>query len=265
MNIERPVEHCAVFGISTSINEAGGITYNALLSMQHRGQEGAGIAVLSPDGKLLYHKGLGLVSEVFDEIDKLPKAHIAIGHVRYSTTGSDVCANVQPFVAEYLTGRIAAAHNGNVTNAKELREQLTGRGVNFSATSDSEVVSSLIGYFCVTTGDPVQSVKRAAAMLEGAFCLVVLTGDGKLIAVRDAHGYRPLCIGENEFGMCVASESCGAECSGFNFKRNIAPGEIVVIREGKEIYSEVFLSPKDSRAGMCVFEFVYFARTDSVI
>ena len=140
-------EECAVFGISSNTLQAAGITYNALLAMQHRGQEGSGIAVV--DGNCIKcHKDVGLVSEVFanEELEKLSVGKVALGHNRYSTTGNNTIHNVQPFITEYLTGRIATVHNGNVTNAKELKDKLTKNGLHFEATSDSEVVSSLIAY-----------------------------------------------------------------------------------------------------------------------
>jgi amidophosphoribosyltransferase len=140
-------EECAVFGVSLTVDEAAGITYNGLLSLQHRGQEGAGIAV-AKNRNIACRKDLGMISEVFsgDELESLPKGRVAVGHTRYSTTGNSTKENAGPFVTEYLTGRIATAHNGNITNAKEIRDELKGHGIHFGATSDSEVISSLIAY-----------------------------------------------------------------------------------------------------------------------
>lgn len=262
---DKPNEECAVFGISINTTDAAGITYNALLAMQHRGQEGSGIAVIS-DNTILYHKNVGLVSEVFTGkvLEKLPKSTVAIGHNRYSTTGNNTIKNVQPFITEYLTGRIATVHNGNITNAKTIKDKLKTFGVHFEATSDSEVVSSLIAYYIVKSEDVLKGVVQAAALLEGSFTLIVLCGNGKMIAVRDADGYRPLCIGKNKHGISVASESCALDSCGFHFDRDIKPGEIIVIENGKTIYSKIELHKKND-SGICIFEYVYFARPDSVI
>ncbi|KAI4453073.1 amidophosphoribosyltransferase [Holotrichia oblita] len=198
MRIEDELnEECAVFGVSVTTDEAAGIAYNGLLSLQHRGQEGAGIAVTSGN-KILCHKDVGLASEVFSDktLGKLPKSRVAVGHNRYSTTGNSTKENVGPFITEYLTGRIATAHNGNITNAKEIRQKLKSFGLHFNATSDSEVVSSLIAYCITKEENALKGVIRAANNLDGAFSLVILSNDNKLIAVRDPNGYRPLCIGK---------------------------------------------------------------------
>ena len=257
-------EECAVFGASVSNGEAAGITYNALLAMQHRGQEGAGIAVARGHA-LVCHKARGLVSEVFPKevMEELPASNLAVGHVRYSTTGANTINNVQPFVTEYLTGRIATVHNGNVTNVDKIRKNLEYLGVDFEATSDTEIISALIAYKTMRGGDLVEGVIDATSQLVGAFSLIVLTGDQRLIAVRDPNGYRPLCIGRNEYGMVVASETCALDSCGFQFVRDVEPGEVVVIENGEITFSEVCL--KSDSQGLCVFEFVYFARPDSVI
>ncbi len=257
-------EECGVFGVSTHLYEAAGITYNGLLAMQHRGQEGAGIAVMKGNA-ILYHKDRGMVNEVFSRevMEKMPKSNLAVGHVRYSTTGSNTISNVQPFITEFLTGRIATVHNGNVINAKEIKHQLETCGLDFSATSDSEVISSLIAYKTVKEGSIEQGVIEAAKKLRGAFSLIVLSGNHKLVAIRDANGFRPLCIGQNEYGMAVASESCALDSCGFTFVRDIKPGELVVIEDGKVIEEKICL-PK-VKEGICIFEYVYFARPDSVI
>lgn len=266
--LEKLHEECAVFGVSlkeeSQLEEAPGICYNGLLSMQHRGQEGAGIAAARKNA-IYCHKDVGLVTEAFppEEMEKLPPSRQAIGHARYSTTGSNTVRNVQPFVTEFLTGRIATSHNGNVVNAREIREKLTPFGLDFSATSDSEVISSLIAYKALRSGDLLTGVKDACKLLVGAFSLVVLSGDGKLIAIRDPNGYRPLCLGENDSGAAVASESCALDSCGFRFVRDIQPGEAVLIENGQVVHSEICLrAPWHS---LCVFEYVYFARPDSVI
>ncbi|HOO27678.1 MAG TPA: amidophosphoribosyltransferase [Lachnospiraceae bacterium] len=257
-------EECGVFGVSTHLDEAAGITYNGLLAMQHRGQEGAGIAVIKGNA-ILYHKNTGLVNEVFskDVMEKMPKSNLAVGHVRYSTTGSNTIHNVQPFITEFLTGRLATVHNGNVINAKEIKHHLETCGLDFSATSDSEVISSLIAYKTVKEGSVEEGVVEAAKKLKGAFSLIVLSGTHKIVAIRDANGFRPLCIGKNEYGMAVASESCALDSCGFRLIRDIKPGEMVVIEDGKIIEERICL-PK-ANEGICIFEYVYFARPDSVI
>ncbi len=259
-------EECAVFGISIDTDEAVGITYNGLLAMQHRGQEGSGIAVAC-DNSIYHHKNVGLASEVFcgKMLEALPQSFVAVGHNRYSTTGSNTIKNVQPFVTEYLTGRLATVHNGNITNAKQLKETLRKLGVRFDATSDSEVVSSLIAYYTVKYDDALKGTVAAAEMLEGAFSLIVLCGNGQLIVVRDSNGYRPLCLGKNAHGYVVASESCALDCCGFDFIRDVNAGEVLLIEDGKIVNSLQLAAGKDPDAGLCIFEYIYFARPDSVI
>lgn len=259
-------EECGIFGVSSFGSEAAGITYNGLLSLQHRGQEGAGIAVAA-DNKIICHKNTGLVSEVFSgkALEKLSKGKIAVGHTRYSTTGSNTTENVGPFVTEYLTGRIATAHNGNITNARALRQELVKLGLNFNSTSDSEVVSSLIAYHIIREGDTLRGIIKAGGLMQGAFSLIIASGKNKLIALRDPNGYRPLCMGKSPLGTAVASESCALEAGGFDFIRDILPGEAVVIENGEITCAETVLTGKQENAGLCIFEYVYFARPDSVI
>lgn len=259
-------EECAVFAVSTLKEEAAGITYNGLLTLQHRGQEGAGIAVVSR-GKILHHKNLGLVSEVFsgNVLQNRLKGHIAVGHTRYSTTGSNTKENVGPFITEYLTGRIATAHNGNITNALELRKQLKSCGVDFNSSSDSEVVSALIAYYITRKQDTLKGVIKAGSCLKGAFSLVIASSENKLIAVRDPKGYRPLCIGKSPDGIAVASESCALDTCGFDLIRDVRPGEVIVIENGQITYEEIALKNEDETGGLCIFEYIYFARHDSVI
>ena len=261
-------EECAVFGVSLKPGEteAAGISYNGLLSLQHRGQESAGIAVVNQSG-IYCHKQVGLVSEVFsgDALEQLPSGRVAVGHTRYSTTGNNEKCNTGPFVTEYLTGRIATAHNGNITNAKQLRARLLERGLCFGATCDSEVISSLVAWHIMEEKSALQGVKIAADMLKGAFSLLIASGKGRLIALRDPTGFRPLCIGKSEIGYAVASESCALEACGFTFVRDILPGEIIVLEHGEITHQSIALTNKEAGRGLCIFEYVYFARPDSVI
>ena len=264
---EKLHEECAVFGVSlTTVDEAAGITMNGLLALQHRGQEGAGIAVVQ-DNRIICRKDVGLVSEVFPAraLSQIPPSKVAVGHTRYSTTGNNTRENVGPFVMEYLTGRIAVAHNGNITNAKSIRSHLRACGLHFDATSDSEVLSALIAYHMMKEGDALRGIKNAVSLLEGAFSLIIITGASQLIAVRDPNGYRPLCIGSGPAGLAVSSESCGLDSCGFTFLRDIAPGEIVMIENGSITHSSVCLDHKEPDGGLCIFEYVYFSRADSVI
>ena len=259
-------EECAVFGVSLTSDEAAGVTYNGLLALQHRGQESAGIAVVH-DNTILCYKDIGLVSEVFNEdmLEGLPKGKTAVGHTRYSTTGGSVRENAGPFLTEYLTGRIATAHNGNITNASEIRDELKSSGLQFSATSDSEVVSSLIAYYITKERDALTGIAKAAGRLRGAYCLAIAGGEGSLIAIRDPNGFRPLCIGRNGIGLAVASESCALEVCGFEFLRDVLPGEIIVMENGEITRQGVKLNRTEEQRGLCIFEYVYFARPDSVI
>jgi amidophosphoribosyltransferase len=259
-------EECAVFGVSLTTDEAAGITYNGLLLLQHRGQEGAGIAVVN-NRSIVCKKDVGLVNEVFsgEELGKLPNGRVAVGHTRYSTTGHNTKENVGPFITEYLTGRIATAHNGNITNAREIRERLKEYGLHFGATSDSEVVSSLIAYCITMEKSSLMGVTKAAGLLKGAFSLIIVTSKNKLIAVRDPNGFRPLCIGKSAFGFAVASETCALEACGFEFVRDVLPGEVVMIEHGQITHQDVKLGTKEEARGVCIFEYVYFARPDSVI
>jgi len=260
-------EECAVFGVSlTGDDVAAGITYNGLLALQHRGQEGAGIAIAN-NHSLVCHKDVGLVSEVFsgEKIAHIPKGRVAVGHTRYSTTGRNSKENVGPFLTEYLTGRIATAHNGNITNAQAIRDKLSKRGIMFHATSDSEVISALIAYYIRQEKKALLGIIKAADHLRGAFSLIIASSKNKLIAVRDPNGFRPLCLGKNEMGYAVASESCALEICGFEFVRDVKPGEVITIKNGVITYESISLHNKVEGCGLCIFEFVYFARPDSVI
>ena len=240
--------------------------------MQHRGQEGAGIAAILGN-TIVCHKNRGLVSEVFsgNVLDAL-ESHTAIGHCQYSVSSynssmvSNTVENVQPVFTEYLTGRIATVHSGNITNAKELKDELMKYGIAFRGTSDSEVISKLIAYYCTKEKNVLDGVKIAAELLKGAFSLLVLsTENNKMIAVRDSSGFKPLCIGKNDCGIAVAAESCALDTCGFDFARDVKPGEVIVVENGEITYEEVVLTLKIKNTGSCIFEYVYIARPDSFI
>ena len=258
-----------IFGASINNKyggDASGFVYTGLLSMQHRGQEGAGIAAISGN-TIVCHKNHGLVSEVFSvNLLKNLESRYAVGHCLYSSNGNNTGENIQPVFTEYLTGRLATVHDGNLINTKELKDELMTYGIAFTGTSDSEVISKLIAYHCTKEKNVAAGVKIAAELLKGAFSLIVLsTESNKLIAVRDSSGFRPLCIGKNESGIAVASESCALDTCGFDFVRDVKPGEVIVIENGKITYEEVVLTPKIKNTGSCIFEYVYFARPDSYI
>jgi len=256
---DKPKEECGVFGIYAPDQEVARLTYYGLYALQHRGQESAGIAV-SNGNSIALHKGMGLVSEVFSDcIVESLKGKMAIGHVRYSTTGSSLVANAQPLVVHYQKGMMALAHNGNLTNAIELREELGKNGAVFQTTIDSEVIINLITRYRRESLE--DALVKTMMDLRGAYALVILAED-KLFGLRDPHGVRPLCIGRLEDRYCLASESCALDTIGAEFVRDVEPGEIVVIDEDG-LHSRQALTKK-TRAS-CAFEYIYFARPDSTI
>lgn len=253
-------EACGVFGIySFAADELAKSAYYGLFALQHRGQESAGIAVSNGED-IKYHKGMGLVNQVFDErsLQGL-KGNIAVGHVRYSTTGSSIIENAQPIVIDTRYGTIALAHNGNLINSADLRQQLKDRGISFAGTTDSEVLASMIA----TSGkeDFEAALADTLKHCRGAFSLVVMTKD-KLIGVRDPNGIRPLCIGKQDNAYFISSETCALDILGANFVRDVANGEIVVIdKDG--LRSNTW--QMEEREALCVFEYIYLARPDSVL
>lgn len=256
---DKPKEECGVFGIYAPGQEVARLTYYGLYALQHRGQESAGIAV-SDGHNIALHKGMGLVSEVFsDRIVESLKGKMAIGHVRYSTTGSSLVANAQPLVVHYQKGMMALAHNGNLTNAAELREELGKNGAVFQTTIDSEVIINLITRYRRESME--DALVKTMMDLRGAYALVILAED-KLFGLRDSHGVRPLCIGKMGGRYCLASESCALDTIGAEFIRDVEPGEIVVIDE-EGLHTYMGLS-KTERAS-CAFEYIYFARPDSTM
>ncbi len=254
-------DECGVVGISSpgAQNIAKDI-YFGLHSLQHRGQESAGIAS-NMFGNINYYKDMGLVQEVFnDDIMKTLPGDICIGHVRYSTAGESQASNAQPLVVYSKMGSLALAHNGTLVNAKMLREQMQDDGYIFQTTIDSEIIAALIARY-LKDGGVEAAVARVANIVKGAFALVITMGD-KLMGVRDANGIRPLCIGRTRTGYVLASESCVFPLQGAEFVRDVKPGEIVII-ENNELRSMMFNETAPKK--VCSFEYVYFARTDSRI
>lgn len=258
---DRMEEACGVFGIyarGENVNAAQA-TYYGLFALQHRGQESAGIAVA--DGKAVKHyRNTGLVPEVFDE-DILSglKGHIAVGHVRYSTFGGKDVINAQPIVARCKIGMLAVAHNGNLVNADTLRAQMEDDGAIFQTSVDTEVILNLIAR--ESSKGLLEAIKSMMKVVRGSYALVVLSKD-QLIGVRDPYGIRPLCLGRLDDSYVLASESCALDAIGAEFVRDVRPGEIITIDENG-VRSAQVPSPLGSR--LCLFEFVYFARPDSVI
>ncbi|MFN8532031.1 MAG: amidophosphoribosyltransferase [Dehalococcoidia bacterium] len=253
-------EACAVFGIYAPGEDVARLTFFALYALQHRGQESSGIAVADRQGAIQRHVGMGLVNQVFEE-EHLALLHgdLAIGHNRYSTTGSSRFVNAQPMIVQSPLGPLALAHNGNVVNAQPLREELIDRGAQFQSTTDSEVIAHLIALSPGATWP--EKIRRAMGRLSGAYSLTLLTRDA-VYAVRDPLGVRPLCLGQLGNGWVAASESCALDHIGASFLREVMPGEIVQLDRGG---ISSFLGRLDDRQATCIFEFIYFARPDSVI
>lgn len=254
-----PKHYCGVFGVFGHPNAAE-ITYYGLYALQHRGQESAGI--VTSDGKAFHaHKGMGLVSQVFkgNILQELP-GDIAIGHTRYSTTGSSHLRNAQPLTVDCARGQIAIAHNGNLTNAYHLREELEAKGSIFQTTVDSEIILHLMAQPS-HNGDG-NNLLHAIRRIEGAYSLVLMT-EKELIGVRDPHGFRPLCLGKLDGAWVLASESCALDLIHAEFIRDVQPGEIVVIN--KDGVNSLQAFPDQQRRAFCIFEYIYFSRPDSTI
>lgn len=258
-------EECGVFGIYAGTDsDVAREVYYGLYALQHRGQESCGITV-NDRGVFATHKDLGLVSEVFDTrtLDSLGRGGMAIGHVRYATTGSNDRNNAQPLVVNHCKGKLAVAHNGNLTNAYELRMEFEQTGSIFHTTSDTEVISYAITRERLKTSSIEEAVERAAERICGAYSLLIMSA-AKLIAVRDKNGFRPLCYGVTEDGAyIVASESCALSAVGARFVRDIEPGEILVF--GSEGIKSIKTHCGTAKRTSCLFEYIYFARPDSVI
>jgi amidophosphoribosyltransferase len=254
-----PKHYCGVFGVYGHPNAAE-LTYYGLYALQHRGQESAGI--VTSDGKQFRaHRGMGLVPQVFDgEILHDLVGNLAVGHTRYSTTGSSHLGNAQPLTVNCARGPIAIAHNGNLTNAAQLREELEAKGSIFQTTVDSEIILHLMAQPGQNgTGD---SLIKAIRRIEGAYSLVMMTAK-ELIGVRDPHGFRPLCIGKLNDAYVLSSETCALDLIHAKFVREVEPGEIVVINQNGLTSIQAF--PEQMERAFCIFEYVYFARPDSTI
>ncbi len=261
-------EECGVFGMyDFEGNDVASTIYYGLFALQHRGQESCGIAVSKTSGppkNVISYKGMGLVNEVFtqENLQKM-KGDIGVGHVRYSTAGASTRENAQPLVLNYVKGTLSLAHNGNLINAKELREELEYTGAIFQTSIDSEVIAYHIARERLASRTVEEAVRRAAEKLEGAFSLVVAS-PRKLVGARDPFGFKPLCIGKRDHAYILASETCALETVGAEFVRDVLPGEVVTITpEG--IRSDTSLSLPEEKEARCIFEYIYFARPDSKI
>lgn len=274
MKIERQLvnsdelhEECGVFGMyDFDGNNVASEIYYGLFALQHRGQESCGIAVSDtegPKGKVNAYKGMGLCNEVFTpEILEGLHGNIGVGHVRYSTAGSSTRENAQPLVLNYVKGTLALAHNGNLVNAPELRRELEYTGAIFQTTIDSEVIAYHIARERVRTSSVETAVANAMKKIVGAYSLVIMS-PRKLIGARDPYGFKPLCIGKKDNAYILASESCALATLDAEFVRDVEPGEIVTITK-TGIQSDKSLCLPEGKQARCVFEYIYFARPDSV-
>jgi len=254
---EKPRESCGIFGIHNH-PEAAKLCYFGLYALQHRGQESAGIAVVR-DESIVFHKGMGLVPDVFD-MPRLEQLHgrTAVGHVRYSTTGSSVLTNAQPFVVQHRKKSYAVAHNGNLVNAHTLKNELEESGSIFQSTMDTEIFLHLFVKNLVHGFE--QAVVQTASKIKGAFSFAMLTSRGELIGIKDPNGIRPLCLGKLNGHYILASETCALDLVQAEFVRELDPGEIVIIGDGGVRSLKI---PNAVERTFCIFEFIYFARPDS--
>lgn len=259
-------EECGVFGIyDPSGHNVASSIYYGLSALQHRGQESCGIAVTHTDGpkrNILSHKGLGLVNEVFypDTLHALP-GNIGVGHVRYSTAGATTVENAQPLVLNYIKGALSLVHNGNLTNAEEMRRQQERTGAIFQTTIDSEVIAYSIARERIHTASLEEAVLQTAQKIQGGFALIIMSPK-KLIGIRDPLGLKPLCLGKREDTYILTSESCALASVGAELIRDIAPGEMITITSEGITTDTTLCQKKQAR---CIFEYIYFARLDSCI
>ncbi len=258
-------EECGVFGVySPTPADVAGIAYCGLYALQHRGQESCGI-VVNDDGVFASYKDLGLVGEVFTPmvLSSLPRGTMAVAHTRYATTGATNRNNCQPLEVNHQKGRMALAHNGNLSNAAALRSELELSGGIFHTSSDTETIAYLVTRERLRTGSIEDALSRAMNTIDGAYSLVLMSPQ-KLICARDPYGFRPLCYGRTETGMIVvASESCALRAVGAAFVRDVEPGEILVISKNGIVSRREHCGRQ--KRHFCVFEYIYFARPDSVI
>lgn len=258
-------EECGVFGvIAKEPVDVASLSYYGLYALQHRGQESCGI-VVNDDGVFASYKDLGLVSEVFntDTLSSLPKGTMAVGHVRYGTTGATNRNNCQPIEVNHQKGRMALAHNGNLSNAAKLRSELELSGAIFHTTSDTETIAYIVTKERLKASSIEDALSAAMGIIDGAYSLVLMSPQ-KLICARDPYGFRPLCYGQTEDGTyVVASESCALKAVGADFIRDVEPGEILVFSKNGIVSRKEHCNKKEKK--LCIFEYIYFARPDSVI
>lgn len=260
---------CGVFGMyDLDGGDVAPSIYYGLFALQHRGQESCGIAVsdtAGPKGRVITHKNMGLVNEVFTpESMKRLKGDIGVGHVRYSTAGASTPENAQPLVLNYVKGTLGMAHNGNLINANALRRELACTGAIFQTTIDSEVIAYYIARERLRSRTVEEAVRRAAQRLKGAYSLVVMS-PRKLIGARDPYGFKPLVLGKRDNAYMFASETCALETLGADYLRDVAPGEIVTISADGAVSSDTTMCLPKERQARCIFEYIYFARPDSHI
>lgn len=262
MNDKKIGEECGVFAVYDPEGDAARSAYYGLYALQHRGQESCGIAV-NKDRVITHYKDMGLVNDVFNEevLEKL-QGNMAVGHVRYSTTGESMRENAQPLVLRYIKGNIAIAHNGNLVNKDELADELSVGGAIFQTTTDTEMIAYTIAKERLNSSSVEEAIDKTIDHLKGAFSLIVMSSQ-KLIAARDPWGFRPLCMGRKGKAIVFASETCALDSIGAEFERDLLPGEIVVVKNGeiRSIKTHVGQKPHT----MCIFEYLYFARPDSVM
>ena len=266
---EHIKEECGVFGMyDFDGNDVATSIYYGLFALQHRGQESCGIAVSDthgPKGKVLTHKDMGLMHEAFTpETLAGLKGDIGVGHVRYSTAGSSTRENAQPLVLNYVKGTLGLAHNGNLINAPEMRKELEYTGAIFQTTIDSEVIAYHIARERLNTRNVEEAVARAMKKIKGAYSLIVMS-PRKLIGARDHFGFKPLCIGKRDNAYILASETCALDTIGAEFIRDVEPGEVVTISPEKGIESDKTMCLPQKEQARCIFEYIYFARPDSII
>lgn len=268
-DIDKLREECGVFGVyDFDGQDVASTIYYGLLALQHRGQESCGIAVSDtggPKGKVLSHKDMGLVNEAFtsDQLEKM-KGDIGVGHVRYSTAGSSTRENAQPLVLNYVKGTLGLAHNGNLINTPQLRHELAYTGAIFQTTIDSEIIAYCIARERLNSKSVEEAVGRTMDRIKGAYSLVIMS-PRKLIGARDPFGFRPLCIGRRGNAYLLASESCALDTLGAEYVRDVLPGEIVTICPEYGIRSDMSHAISAGEHARCVFEYIYFARPDSII